>query len=202
MAEHPAHAAEIDEAVRKANSHWLKSGLPRAQRRRKAEELTDHLDAAVADGRHVSDVVGNDIVAFASEWAQADRERNWVEAALFLVANLTLWVGLLALLGPLIDGRERSGMPADVALAVELAIVAAFAVWLVRWFRAQLSKQLAVVLYCLITATYLASILVVVRPIGQRDLDLELSPVVVGVLIAVGLAAQGLSIWRKRTDRT
>ncbi len=143
-------------------------------------------------------MVGPDVVAFAAAWAQADRERNWVEPVLFLVSNLTLWLGVLALLGPVIeDDRESFGMPAGVAVSIELGMVCVFLIWLVRWFRAQVSRTTARVLYGLIAVTYLA----VASRIGRFDGDIEMSPVVVTALIVVGLSSAALSSWMKRTNR-
>ena len=201
MAEQSARAGEIDEVVRQATSHWAKCGIPLSSRRRKADELRDHLEAAVADGRDVRDVVGPDVVAFAAAWAQADRERNWVEPVLFLAANLTLSLGLFALLGPVIEAdRESLGMPAGVAFNIELCMVYLCGIWLVRWFRAQITKTTARVLYGLIVVTFVVSILAVAR-IGRLDGDIELSPVVVAALIVVGLSSAALSSWMKRTNR-
>lgn len=188
--------------VRQATAHWSKSGIPRSSRRRKADELSDHLRAAVADGRHVRDVVGPDVVAFAAAWAQADRERKWVEPVLFLVSNLTLWLGVLALLGPVIeDDRESFGMPASLAFNIELGMVYLFGIWLVRWSRAQVSRTTARVLYGLIAATYGVSILAVASRIGRLDGGVEMSPAVVTALIVVGLSSAALSSWMKRTNR-
>ena len=202
MGEQSVRADEIDRVVRQATAHWRKSGIPRSIRRRKADELGDHLRAAVADGRDVRDVVGPDVVAFAAEWAQADRERNWVEPVLFLVSNLTLWLGVLALLGPVIeDDQESFGMPAGLAVSIELAMVYLFGIWLVRWFRAQVSRTAARVLYGLIAATYVVSILAVASRIGRLHGYIEMSPVVVTALIVVGLSSAALSSWMKRTNR-
>lgn len=201
MAEDAVRGHEIDDAVRKATSHWSKAGIPRSSRRRKADELRDHLQSAVSDGRDVHDVVGTDVVAFASEWAQADRERNWVEPVLFLVSNLTLWVGLLALLGPLIEDRDSFGMPVSVALTIQLGMLFLFAIWLVRWFRAQVTERVAVVLYGLVATLWFVAVLAVIHSISRFDRDLEISPVVVMALVTVGLSCQALSTWMKRTDR-
>lgn len=201
MAENTSHTAEIDATVRRAASHWSRSGIPGSTRHRKAEELRDHLAEAVADGRQVSDVVGSDVVAFAAEWAQADRQRNWVEPVLFLLANLTIWLGLLALLGPVIEDRDSFGMPADLALTMELAMLLVFAVWLVRWFRAQVPKRVAFVLYGLASASYFVSILVLVPRVAWLDRDLEMPLVVVVALVGVGLSSQAVLSWMKRANR-
>ena len=202
MGEQSVGADEIDRVVRQATAHWRKSGIPRSSWRRKADELGDHLRAAVADGRDVRDVVGPDVVAFAAAWAQADRERNWVEPVLVLVWHLTLVLGVLALLGPVIeDDRGSFGMPASAAFSIELAMVYAFGIWLVRWFRAQVSRTTARVLYGLIVATYVVSILAAASRIGRRHGYIEMSPVVVTTLIVVGLSSAALSSWMKRTNR-
>lgn len=202
MGEQSVGADEIDRVVRQATAHWRRSGIPRSSWRRKADELGDHLRAAVADGRDVRDVVGPDVVAFAAAWAQADRERTWVEPVLVLVWHLTLGLGVFALLGPVIEAdRESLGMPAEVAVYVELGMVYLFGIWLVHWFRAQVSRTTARVLYGLIVATYVVSILAVASRIGRLDGDIEMSPVVVTALIVVGLSSAALSSWLKRTNR-
>ena len=56
--------------------YWIETGVPRATVAGMRAELEQHLALARADGRMVSDVVGNDPATFAESWAAAYRVRT------------------------------------------------------------------------------------------------------------------------------
>lgn len=85
----------IDQALRTANDVWRRAGAQRATRREMAGELRDHLEAVVADGGRVTDVVGDDAGELAAEWARervGDDVWTWVLRA---AAAVPLMVGML-----------------------------------------------------------------------------------------------------------
>lgn len=109
---------QVRRTVRRVRNNWYRAGVPRRVRRDKAEELRAHLLEALDDGRRIEDVVGDDLAAFASEWAQAERPRPLLDVALQLLAILTLIPGGLALLNPWLSalvGQQdpRTGVPVD-----------------------------------------------------------------------------------------
>lgn len=200
VAEGANRAGDVYRTVRKATTYWARAGLSPSVRRRKAEELSGHLHAAVADGRSVHDVVGSDVAAFAAEWAEADRERNWVEPVLLLTMLLTVPPGLLALLGPIATNLDSTGIDAQVAMQLVVVMLGAFGIHLVRWFRAGLTAGLARFLYVLIVAVQIASILWIGR-VTDPDSVVSMSPLVAVALIVVGATSQAVATWMKRTRR-
>ncbi|MGH8873035.1 MAG: NfeD family protein [Acidimicrobiia bacterium] len=71
------HAGVVDSIER----YWLETGVPKTAVVGMRAELEQHLALARADGRSVSDVVGNDPAVFAESWAAAYRERRSSTAA-------------------------------------------------------------------------------------------------------------------------
>lgn len=63
------------------------------------DELRTHLDAAAADGKTPTDVVGDDVQAFAAAWAVAreSRARRWRRLVLDVGSMLVLLLGYLHL---------------------------------------------------------------------------------------------------------
>jgi DNA-binding ferritin-like protein (Dps family) len=55
--------------VKAIHEHWILTGVSVDDADEMADELADHLSAAVDDGKDVEAVVGSDLRAFADEWA-------------------------------------------------------------------------------------------------------------------------------------
>jgi hypothetical protein len=93
-------------AVRRADREWRRLGVLPPTRRELVAELRADLDAAVEDGRSVSDVIGPDAVAFARDWAYARGDvpvrpyylRTVLAALAGLAGGGLLAIGLLAFL--------------------------------------------------------------------------------------------------------
>ena len=62
--------AETKDLVKAVHEHWILSGVDPDQADEMAVELTDHLHAAVADGKTTEAVVGADLLQFANDWAE------------------------------------------------------------------------------------------------------------------------------------
>ena len=60
--------------------YWLETGVPRGLVSEMRAELEQHLTLATADGRKVSDVVGDDPATFAENWAAAYRDHRHTTA--------------------------------------------------------------------------------------------------------------------------
>lgn len=71
----------IDRIVRDCARYWTETKVPRRDIEDMRFELESHLRDAVADGRDAADVVGNDITAFAEEWATETRGPNAMPVA-------------------------------------------------------------------------------------------------------------------------
>ncbi len=197
---------EIRRTVRRVKNYWYRAGVPRKVRRDKAEELHAHLLEAVNDGRRVEDVVGRDVAAFASEWAQAERPRPLLDVFLQVVAAVTLLPGGLALLNPWLNtalGQDdpRTGLPVE-SLAFLAVYVPALVGWqLVRVLRHRLTTQQAAILGVLLFIAY-AVVLFPVTGWGRNtDAFVVLQPTTAWTLVIIGTAIQGLASWLKRSRR-
>jgi len=62
--------------VDRIERYWLETGVPKALVTDMRAELEQHLALATAEGRKVSDVVGDDPATFAENWAAAYREHR------------------------------------------------------------------------------------------------------------------------------
>lgn len=67
-----AESREVDATVRSCESYWKRTGVPRSAIPDMRMELQSHLREAVADGKSLDSVVGDE-VAFAEEWAREFR---------------------------------------------------------------------------------------------------------------------------------
>ena len=77
---------------------WRMRDVPDARIEEMEEELGDHLREAVENGRSVESVVGEDLDAFAEEWAKEARsERSILGWALEIGATLAIGVVLTAI---------------------------------------------------------------------------------------------------------
>lgn len=64
-----AESADVARIVAECEERWRRRGLPRAAVADMRLELTQHLEAAMAEGRSPGSVVGPDPIAFADAWA-------------------------------------------------------------------------------------------------------------------------------------
>lgn len=143
-----ADVAQIERTVGQVRRAWYRAGVPRRIRRLRAEELHAHLLDTVDAGGEVEAVVGDDLEAFAAEWAAAERSHPVAELILEVAAFLTLLPGVVALLNPwlhelLWSTDDRIGI--SVGLLALLAImVPFFTSWQVlRLWRHQLDTNAA-----------------------------------------------------------
>lgn len=67
---------EVAEVAATCRLHWRFTDVPDARADEMEEELETHLREAVANGRSIEDVIGDDEVAFADEWAREARIRR------------------------------------------------------------------------------------------------------------------------------
>lgn len=61
----------INQVIEACEVYWLLNRLPRATVNEMGRELRDHLNAAVDDGKLITDVVSTDLEAFAASWQEA-----------------------------------------------------------------------------------------------------------------------------------
>jgi len=185
-------------------SGWgYRAGVPRGVRRQKAEELRSHLLESVDDDRTIRDVVGDDVAAFASEWAAAERSRPLLDLALQLVAAATLVPGAYALLHPALaslvgEQETRVGLPGSM-LASLVAVVVFFGGWhLLRVKRHRFTTQHAALLGVVLFAGYLVLFVVSTRW-RESDAFLAMAPSTAWTLVLLGAGVQGVASWIKRT---
>ncbi len=96
---------EIKDVQAECEMHWLANSVPGDRSEEMADELGQHLEEAVKDGKTVEDVVGPDVSAFAESlakeerpvWTVRDRVMKYVwaltfQAAFFAVAfHILTW---------------------------------------------------------------------------------------------------------------
>lgn len=193
-----APARDIERTVRQARGYWRRVGVPRAARRRKADELRDHLRAAAEDGHSVQEVVGRDPIGFAAEWAQGDREHPLAELALQLGAAVPFAVGMLALLGPVMLDTARTGVTSGALAFVGLVMAGSVAIQLARTQRGKLTTQHAALLGVAYAAFVFVGYATLVQPAYEADAFVPLAPAISWMLIAVGLVLHLASRWMRR----
>lgn len=197
-------AKQIDDALRQVAHYWRRTGVPGPERRDRLEELRVHLKEATADGRNVTDVVGYDIPAFASEWIQADRSRPRLDVALRFITALALMSGALALLGPALFSLERVGLSAG---SLSLVCVASFAVLLVdigRLYRDRLdSRKVAALAIVGIAVGGVLGGRVLSSSSSEGEQLVAAVPVALAIALVVLALACSVVSWRlRRTSRT
>lgn len=195
--------AVIEHTLRQVRAVWYRAGVPRPRRRERTEELRAHLLETVEAGGTVQEVTGDDLAAFAAEWAAAERSHPVVELVLQATAAVTLIPGVVALLNPWLDGLvwrtdDRVGIPVD--LLVPLAIMVPFFLGLqiVRYWRYRLDLRSSGVVIAALLLLY-AGGFGAWMAWGQGSGRLLLLPTTVAwSLVIVGAAAQSTASWLKR----
>jgi|GEM_PF-6284898 len=194
---------QIEGTVARVQHAWYRVGMPRRWRRRRAEELQAHLQEAVADGRAIDDVVGDDIEAFAAEWSAAERSHTAAWQLLEILAALTLLPGVAALLNPWLHelfrtSDDRVGVP--VGLLTLLAVILPFqAGWqALRVGCHRLERRTRTLLGIGLTL-YLA-VATFAWAFWLREIDrlLPLGPLAAWTLVVVGAAALAAVFWPRR----
>jgi hypothetical protein len=193
----------IRRTVRRVNNEWYRAGMPRQARRRKAEELRTHLWEALGDGRSIDDVVGDDPVVFASEWAAAVRPHPALDLSLQLLAAVTLIPGVIALANPWFhevfgSADDGVGIPVGLFGAFVLMITFFVGVQVLRRWRHRLTSQQATALFVagvIVHAVAVATWATLGRD-GGRFLVVE--PAAAWTLVVLGVAAQALASWLQR----
>ena len=66
-----AWVGDVNRLVEDCARYWIEAGVPRRRVAEMRLELTQHLEAAAAEGRSPESVVGPDVGKFAQEWAAA-----------------------------------------------------------------------------------------------------------------------------------
>ncbi|MDY7101291.1 MAG: hypothetical protein S0880_08900 [Actinomycetota bacterium] len=95
------HENDVDDLLAAIRHHWVFArGLRPSAADEMHEELRDHLADARADGRTIDDVVGDDLLAFADDWADqrgdTPRWRRPLEIAGVLALWPFVWTGAMA----------------------------------------------------------------------------------------------------------
>ena len=200
----PQRTTQVHRTVRRVNRYWYRAGVPRRVRRDKGEELHAHLLEAVENGRDIEEVVGRDLAAFASEWAQAERPRPLLDLSLQVVAMMTLLPGGLALLNPWLstilgDEDPRTGVP--VRLLAYLAVIIPVIIgWqLLRVRRHRLTSQQTAILGVLLLVGYTALYVLLVGPHRDTEALAVMPPSTAWTLVIVGAVTQGAASWLKRS---
>lgn len=191
---------QIRQTVKMTKGYWRRGGVPLAQRRRMAEDLADHLSAALADEHQVRDVIGDDLPAFAASWAQADVERPWLSVLLQLLSLVLLLPGVHALVVAAL-GDGRSGFEADRGIWL-----LAFALWLggltvLRTYRARLRERQAIVVVVALLVVYAAIGIVWQLWAMGGDVFLAVPPPLAWGLVVAGLACWAVWYALRRTQR-
>lgn len=195
-------AREARQTVRRVRNYWYRAGVPRKVRRDKAEELRAHLDDALEKGGRIEDVVGNDLAAFASEWAQAERPRPLLDVFLQFVAAVTLLPGGFALLHPWLNalfGQQdpRIGVPVGF-LGLFAIFIPVFGGWgLVRVLRHRLTTQQTALVGVLLFAAFTV-LFFVTESARVSEAFVVMPPATAWTLVAIGVASQGTASWFKR----
>jgi len=185
----------IDQTVRRARGYWRRAAVPRRERRRLADELRDHLEAATADGRAIRDVVGDDLGAFAVTWVQAGR-RPLLAWCLDLGAGLTFLPAVLAV-GHAVLTDGPLGIPLATAAWVGCITGGAAGVQLVRVNRGHLQDGSATrATVGILVAASIAAVNVHAA-IGE-DAFLAVSPLAVAALLVVSAGLQVAAVWVRR----
>jgi hypothetical protein len=193
---------EARHTVRRVRNYWYRAGVPRRVRRDKAEELRTHLDEALDEGSRIEDVVGDDLAAFASDWAEAERPRPLLDVFLQFVAALTLLPGGLALLHPWLNalfGQQdpRIGVPVGF-LGLFAIFIPVFGGWgLVRVLRHRLTTQQTALVGVLLFAAFTV-LFFVTESARVSEAFVAVPPATAWTLVAIGVASQGTASWLKR----
>jgi hypothetical protein len=193
----------IRRTVRRVNNEWYRAGLPRGFRRQRTEELRAHLWEAVADGRSVEDVVGDDPIVFASEWAAAVRPPPALDLSLQALAAVTPVAGAAALLNPWLHpllgvDDDRVGVPVGLLGAFALMIVFFLGVQVLRRWRHRLTSQQATVLSVAGVLVYAVALATLATSLGGAGRLVVVDPVVAWSLVLVGVIATAVSSWLRR----
>ena len=194
---------EVHRTVRRVKTYWYRAGVPRRVRHDKAEELRAHLLEAVEHGRRIEEVVGYDVAAFASEWAQAERPRPLLDLALQVVAMVTLLPGGLALLNPWLHtvlGHDDPRTGVGVRLLAYLAVLVPVIIgWhLLRVLRHRLTTQQTALLGVLLAVAYTVSFVRVIGSGRDPEAFVVFPPGTAWALVILGAATQGAASWLKR----
>jgi membrane protein implicated in regulation of membrane protease activity/DNA-binding ferritin-like protein (Dps family) len=111
----------IDRIVADCENYWLQTGVPRQAVSEMKAELVTYLDEALAEGKGIRSVVGDDLAGFAESWAleqrgsvspdawrAAQRRREWtdVRAAYGWLAATVGFVVILIAVAPKEDAVE------------------------------------------------------------------------------------------------
>lgn len=105
---------DASKVIADCETYWRQTGVPAGAISEMRLELEQHLNQAVADGRSVEDVVGNDVAGFAESWASVHRGKGLQTyepvrtrpQRMWTVGYLALVIGAVAL--GLILGRESN----------------------------------------------------------------------------------------------
>ena len=124
-----------DRIVEDCISHWRKGfGIPGARAKEMGEEVRQHLEAALEDGKSVESVVGDDVEAFAESWAEeADVKRSTGDLAIIIVFAIFAFSALTAGLAHLY--RWSLEVP---LFWFPLVLLILLGFWLTRWSIAKL----------------------------------------------------------------
>jgi hypothetical protein len=132
-------ADRVTLAVEDCVEYWRRTGVPRSAVAGMREELEQHLQDAVTEGKSVESVVGPDVLAFAEEWAREFRPAGAIHQPPKGVGPgfLALAAGILSLMSLLAIGAYAGGgttlevcCPPQVIETGTVAIGGEMLVWL------------------------------------------------------------------------
>src|SRR5690606_40399983 len=81
---------DVNRLVEDCARYWIEAGVPRRRVAEMRLELTQHLEAAAAEGRSPESVVGPDVGKFAQEWARSEEHTSELQSRENLVCRLLL----------------------------------------------------------------------------------------------------------------
>jgi hypothetical protein len=193
--------ADARTAARRAKGYWRRAGVSRRVRNRRADELHAHLLEAIEHGDDVTDVIGDDLAAFAAEWTRAEHPAIGVEIAAWLVIGAVVLPGLLAVTAPLLPDQTTTGLSVHLLTyaATVFVFLAALQAW--RLQRDRMSTQQATAIGIGIVLGYAVALGLVLRVIDGLDRFIEVPAALAWALLAVGLGLQGLFAWYRRRGR-
>lgn len=116
--------------IEAVHEHWILSGVALDEADDMAEELADHLSAAVADGKDIDAVVGPNLRHFADDWAEPATTPDPLRAkaariSLGMAVCVICWTGAQTLFGWSTQVMLR---PIETGVVAILAALAAYVI--------------------------------------------------------------------------
>lgn len=196
-------SAEVEHTLREVRGAWYRAGVPRPRRRERTEELRAHLLETVEAGGTVQEVTGDDLAAFAAEWAAAERSHPVAELVLQAIAAVTLIPGVVALLNPWLSGRvwtvdDRVGIPVDLLAPLTIMVLFFVGLHILRYWRHRLDRRASGVVIAALLLLYAGGFGAWMAWGQGSGRLLPVAAIVAWSLVIVGTASQAIASWLKR----